>query len=414
MKGGAFMIVKEYIKNFEKLGFGMFVHFGLYSLHGKGEWAYGKSITPEEYEKLFERFSPDEDWAEELVLTAKKAGCKYITLTARHHEGFSLYDTCGLNEYDAPHSPAHRDLVREFVDTCNKYGIIPFFYHTLVDWYEKSYYDNFPEYLKYLRSSVELLCKNYGKIGGFWFDGVWDRKNADWEEDALYSMIRKYQPDAMIINNTGMEAHGSKGNVEIDSVTFERGRPRTLKFEDGEKYVASEMCQIFANYWGYAKRDFNFKSLPNIIEELCECRKYRANYLLNVGPMGNGKLRELDKAMLLTLGEWVDIFSEAIYLPQPTDIIVEGREKEFVLKNGDSYYFFAFDLFMETDADLWNKRRQEEYSYKFSFPEKISSVKWLDSGEDVPFVQEGDSVTLVTAPQRYGEQLVVKIAKIEI
>lgn len=408
------MIVKEYIKRFEELGFGMFVHFGLYSIHAKGEWAYGNNITPEDYAKLFENFSPDGDWAENLVLTAKRAGCRYITLTTRHHEGFSLYDTCGLSEYDALHSPARRDLVAEFVSACNRNGIIPFFYHTLVDWHEKSYREDFPRYLKYLRSSVELLCKNYGKIGGFWFDGVWDKKDADWEEDALYSLIRKYQPDAMIINNTGMEAHGSKGNIEIDSVTFERGRPKTLKFEDDEKYIASEMCQIFANYWGYAKRDFNYKSLPNIIEELCTCRRYRANLLLNVGPMGNGKLRELDKAMMLTLGEWVEINSEALFLPTTTDIVVEAREKEFLLRGDDCYYFFAFDLFMETDAELTKKRRFEDYTYHFELPEKIKEVKWLDNGESVPFSQDENNVTLVTAPQRYGEQLVVRIAKIVV
>ena len=408
------MIVKEYIKRFEELGFGMFVHFGLYSIHAKGEWAYGNNITPEEYSKLIDLFSPDGDWAENLVLTAKRAGCRYITLTTRHHEGFSLYDTCGLSDYDALHSPARRDLVREFVSECNKHGIVPFFYHTLVDWHEKSYREDFPRYLKYLRSSVELLCKNYGKIGGFWFDGTWDKKDADWEEDALYSLIRKYQPDAMIINNTGMSAHGKIGNSEIDSVTFERGRPRTIHFEDGEKHVASEMCQVLGNYWGYAKRDFNFKSLPDIIEDLCTCRRYRANLLLNVGPMGNGKLRELDKAMMLTLGEWVEINSEALFLPTTTDIVVEAREKEFLLRGDDCYYFFAFDLFMETDEELTKKRRFEDYTYHFELPEKIKEVKWLDNGESVPFSQDENNVTLVTAPQRYGEQLVVRIAKIVV
>lgn len=406
------LIIKEYIKKFESLGLGMFVHFGLYSIHAKGEWAYGRSITPEDYAKLFENFSPDEDWAENLVLTAKKAGCKYITLTTRHHEGFSLYDTCGLSDYDAPHSPAGRDLVLEFVNACNKHGIIPFFYHTLVDWHEKSYREDFPKYLKYLRASVELLCKNYGKIGGFWFDGTWDRPDADWEEDELYSLIRKYQPDAMIINNSGMSAHGAKGHHEIDSVTFERGRPRTIHFDEGEKHVASEMCQVLGNYWGYAKRDFNFKSLPDIIEDLCTCRRYRANLLLNVGPMGNGRPRVLERAMMTTLGEWVDIYSEALFLPTPTDVVVEGREKEFLLRGDGCYYFFAFDLFMEGDAELTKKRRFEDYTYRFRLPEKIKEVKWLDNGESVPYTQDGNEVSLVTSPQKYGEQLVVKIAKI--
>ena len=96
-----------------------------------------------EYKKLMETFTAEDFDAEEMVLIAKKAGCKYITLTTRHHEGFSLYDTCGLNEFDAPHSPCGRDLVREFVDACNKHGIVPFFYHTTLDWYNKDFDEDF-------------------------------------------------------------------------------------------------------------------------------------------------------------------------------------------------------------------------------------------------------------------------------
>ena len=143
------MIVKQYIKDFEKLGFGMFVHFGLYSCIGMGEWAKkSRSIPWEEYLKTLDSFCPKEDWARELVRAAKGAGCKYITLTTRHHDGFSLYDTCGLNEYDAPHV-CGRDLVKEFVDACNAQGIIPFFYHTLLDWHEESYQTDFQAYLVY-------------------------------------------------------------------------------------------------------------------------------------------------------------------------------------------------------------------------------------------------------------------------
>lgn len=408
------MIIKNYIKEFEKLGLGMFVHFGLYSIHGKGEWAHGRNISPEDYEKLFDQFCPDPDWAEDLVLTAKNAGCKYITLTTRHHDGFSLYDTCGLNEYDAPHTPAKRDLIREFTDACNKYGIVPFFYHTLLDWREKSYKENFPEYLKYLRASVEILCKNYGKIGGLWFDGMWNKKDADWEEDALYSLIRKYQPEAMIINNTGLSALGEAGHIELDSVTFERGRPFPINQEGAPKYLASEMCQIFANHWGYAKRDFNFKSLAEIIEDFCNCRKYGSNFLINVGPMGNGKLRELDRAMLNALGEWTDIYSEALYLPRPANISVDGKEKEFLLKGDGCYYFFAYDLPMVGNVNVELAKADPQYNNTFRLPEKVKSVYWLDNRQDLNFVQEGDLVTLTTVPQLYGEQLVVKIAKIEV
>lgn len=408
------MIIEKRIKNFEKLGFGMFVHFGLYSVHGKGEWAYNINITPKDYEKLFYSFSPDKDWAKNLVSAAKGAGCKYITITTRHHDGFSLYDTCGLNEYDAPHSAAGRDLIREFVDECNKEEIVPFFYHTLLDWHEKSYKENFPKYLEYLRASVEILCKNYGKIGGLWFDGMWDKKDENWEEDELYSLIRKYQPDAMIINNTGLSARGELGHIELDSVTFERGRPRPINLDDSPKYIASEMCQIFGNYWGYAKRDFNFKSLIEIIEDFCICRRYGANYLLNIGPMGNGQLRPLDKAMLGALGEWVDIYKEALYLPRPAKIEIENKEKNFLLKGNGCYYFFAYDLEVSANINVELAKEKLDRNNVFTFNEKIKSIKWLDNGEDVVFTQDGEKVTIINVPQLYGEHYVVRIAKIEI
>ena len=408
------MIIEQRIKDFENLGFGMFVHFGLYSVHGKGEWAYNINITPKDYEKLFYEFCPDSDWAKNLVSAAKEAGCRYITITTRHHDGFSLYDTCGLNEYDAPHSAAHRDLIREFVDECNAQGVIPFFYHTLLDWHEKSYRENFPEYLKYLRASVEILCKNYGKIGGIWFDGMWDKKEENWEEDALYSLIRKYQPNAMIINNTGLSARGELGHIELDSVTFERGRPHPINLEDSPKYIASEMCQIFGNYWGYAKRDFSFKSMREIIEDFCVCRRYGANYLLNIGPMGNGQLRPLDRAMLGALGEWAEIYSDALYLPRPSGIEIENKEKNFILKGDNCYYFFAHNLEVSGNVNVELAIGNPDHNNEFKLSEKIKSVKWVDNGEDVMFSQDGENVKIITTPQLYGENLVVRIAKIEI
>ena len=167
------MIVKQYVKEFEKLGFGMFVHFGIYSQLANGEWVQSlHGIPAEEYQKLKDTFCPDVNWAKDLAKTAKQAGCKYINITTRHHDGFSLFDTCGLSSYDAPHSACGRDLIREFVDACHAEGVIPFFYHTLMDWYHPDYEGNFPKYLQYLRASVEILCKNYGKIGGIWFDGT--------------------------------------------------------------------------------------------------------------------------------------------------------------------------------------------------------------------------------------------------
>lgn len=407
------MIIKKYIQDFEKLGLGMFVHFGLYSVLGKGEWAKScLNIPDEEYLGLPGKFNPGPDWARELAGTARRAGCKYITLTTRHHDGFSLYDTCGLNEYDAPHSACGRDLVREFVDACREQEIIPFFYHTLLDWHEESYRTDFPEYLKYLRASVEILCKNYGKIGGIWFDGMWDKPGADWEEDALYGMIRHFQPEAMIINNTGLSARGTLGHIELDSVTFERGKPQPLNFEGVPKYVASEMCEIFADHWGYAREDLAYRSPAQMICELAECRKYGSNMLLNVGPVGDGSLRPMDAAMLGIVGEWVGYYEEAIRAPRPVNIQVRNKEEDFLLKDGQNYYLFCFHLPMRADANV-AQNEEADFSDLFELSEQIRAISWMDNGEAVDFEQEGSSVTVHTVPYCYGRNLVVRVAKIE-
>lgn len=407
------MIVETRIKEFEKLGFGMFVHFGLYSVIGKGEWAkHSLQIPWEEYLKTADSFSPKADWAEELVLTAKDAGCRYITLTTRHHDGFSLYDTCGLNAYDAPHV-CGRDLVREFVDACNRHGIIPFFYHTLLDWHEESYNTNFKEYLKYLRKSVEILCRNYGKIGGIWFDGKWNKPTEDWEEDLLYGMIRSYQPDTMLINNTGLSNRGELGHIELDSVTFERGRPKPINLKCSPKYIASEMCETFASHWGYAENDFNFKPTGHLINSFAVCRRYRSNFLFNVGPKADGSLRTIDKGALEVLGQWSRLNDEALHIPQPTDIGIRGKPDSFILRGDNAYYLFVTDLSMNGDENV-AINQETDYNNDFSLEEKIKSVRWLDSGEALSFTQKDGVVNVQAKPFCYGQDLVVRIAKIEV
>lgn len=407
------MKIEQRILDFEKAGFGLFVHFGIYSRLGKGEWAKDHfNMTWEEYLPLFDGFAPEHNWAEKLAEAAADAGCKYITLTARHHDGFSLFDTCGLNAYDSVHS-CGRDLCREFVDACRNHGILPFFYHTLLDWHEKSYRTDFKAYLKYLRKSVELLCTNYGKIGGIWFDGMWEQPDADWEEDALYSLIRKHQPDAIIINNTGMDKRGALGHIELDSITFERGRPEPRNFEGAPKYIASEMCEIFADHWGYAENDLNYRSVAEIIETLAYCRRYGSNLLLNVGPMGDGNLRLIDRAMLELIGKWVKIHHTALYEPHPTDIVIENKPKDFILQNGDTYYLFVHDLKMMANINV-AMRAVMDLDERFVFDKEITSVRWLDNGKPLEYSQENGKTLIHTEPFKYGENYVVRIAEIKV
>ena len=146
---------------------------------GRVDPAPGK-IPQDEYEKLVDTFTAEDFDARASPGLAKEAGMRYITITARHHDGFSLYDTRGLSEFDAPHSPAKRDLIAEFVEGCRAEGIVPFFYHTTLDWRWKTQEIDeakFEEYLDYLHASVELLCTQYGPIGGLWFDGNWSARD---------------------------------------------------------------------------------------------------------------------------------------------------------------------------------------------------------------------------------------------
>ena len=398
------------VEQFEKMGFGMFVHWGLYSQLGMGEWTYYlHKRDMNEYKKLKDTFTAKDFNAEELVLTAKKAGCKYITLTTRHHEGFSLYDTCGLTDFDAVHAPCGRDLIREFVDACRKYDIVPFFYHTTLDWYNEDYKKDFDTYLEYLRKSVEILCKNYGKIGGFWFDGNWNKPNADWKLDELYGTIRKYQPEAMIINNTGLSARGEVCHPEIDSVTFEQGRPTPMNREGMKKYLSAEMCYTLNDHWGVGYGDFNYKSPKELIECLCDCRKVGANLLLNIGPGPQGNIIPMQKELLSIIGDWMNIFGEAIYEGKPYDSHSIG--KNFILKGDGCLYMFCYDLGI---AGMENVTVGNRYAGIYSFSgikDKIKSVEWLDNKEKLDFTQSGDNLMVNFTGTPYGTSYCVRVAK---
>ena len=399
------MAVKfKYIEEFERLGFGLFIHFGLYSVEGKGEWYQSTHNVPQEkYLQLVDRFKVKKTWAKELVQQAKKTGCKYITITTRHHDGFSLYDTCGLNEFDAPHSPTGRDLIREFVDECRKADIVPFFYHTLLDWWHKDFNENFPEYLKYLRKSVEILCKNYGKIGGIWFDGMWSKRGADWEEDALYSMIRKYQPEAMIINNTGLSALGEVGHYELDSVTFERGNPAFI--DQSTKYRAGEMCQVLNDHWGYAAEDCNYKSMRELIGNLVDCRRFNCNFLLNTGLKGNGSVNEMDRAILTEIGKWVKANKGFIYGAYAADIQADNA---CVLTDGKYYYAAIYDVPMSASVNVALGGKIKEVTIHTD--RKIKNARWLDTGERI----KAKKNTFIATPFLYGSSKAVRIARFEL
>jgi len=401
---------KQYILDFEKLGFGMFVHFGLYSAIGLGEWrADTQPIEEAEYKALAKEFCPDS--MEDIVLTAKSAGAKYVTLTTKHHDGFALFDTHGLTDFDITHSGAGRDLVEEFVVACRKHDIVPILYYATFEWWNRDFDDNFDKYLEYLRKNVEILCTQYGKIGGLWFDGNWRKKGADWKETELYATIRKYQPEAIIVNNTGLGGQGKTGNPEIDCVTFERGRATPINRENAEKYITGEVCDSVNMHWGLAK-DLNYKSTKRLIEELCECRKVGANFLLNVGPNAKGQVPLMPKAIMQVIGEWMDMFGEAIYDGKPFWYRSECRN--FALRSADYVYLFCFDLCRKGSANVvYMQGGEGEFAFE-DFPCKVEDVHWMDNEERLNFRYEKDALIVDFTGFEYGIDYCVRVAKAKI
>lgn len=406
------------IERFERLAYGMFIHWGAYSQLGRGEWVMNREQIPvAEYTKLKDTFTAADFDGRAIARIAKNAGMTYVTLTTRHHDGFSLYDTRGLSDFDAPHSAAGRDLIAEFAEGCRAEGIVPFFYHTTLDWrWQSQSCDEarFNEYLDFLHQSVEVLCTHYGPIGGLWFDGDWSRRTADWKHDRLYSTIRRLQPEAMIINNTGIGNEGKVSHPDVDSVTFEQSMPKALDRRGHAKYIAGEMCQTMNSHWGIGANDYSFKSPANIIENLAGCRKVGANYLLNVGPTATGAIPDYEAAALAVAGRWAARNAVPVYTGKPTGIACQGRD--FILAADGKLYWFVHDLRIAGHGQVTVSVGGAGPRAAQGLNQPIRHVRWLDNGETLAFAQNPAAgvATVNFTGYPYGTNLVVRVAEIEL
>ncbi len=403
------------VARFERMAFGLFVHWGLYSQLARGEWVkHNQAIPTVEYMRLMEGFTAREFSGRDLARVARRSGMRYVTLTTRHHDGFSLYDTQGLSPYDVTHTPAGRDLVADFVGGCRAEGIVPMLYCTTLDWSDERFDQDWKAYQQYLRSSIELLCTRYGEIGGFWFDGNWSKPEADWELDALYGLIRRHQADALILNNTGLEHGGALGHPEVDSVTFERGRPRPLDRRGHPKYVAGEMCHTFNFHWGLAASDFNYLAPGHVIETLCACRGAGANLLMNVGPTAEGAIPAYERAALARVGDWLALhggMEGPLYLGRPTRVV--GEERDFALELEGSLVLFVFDLTPTADSRVGLSCRGPGPRAFRGVPERFVRARWMDNGEELKVERDGERCVLNATAYPYGTNTVVRLARLE-
>jgi len=324
---------------FQDSKFGMFVHWGVYSILGEGEWVmHNKKMTVEEYEKLPSLFNPTEYDPSEWVNIAKNAGMKYITFTSKHHDGFAMYDS-KVSDWDiVDRTPYKKDVLKMLADECKKQNIRLFIYYSHLDWHHPDYYPrgrtgqfsgrlnngDFNKYLEYMNAQIAELCSgHYGKIGGIWFDGWWDQQlkrpgepvkktQVDWKLEKTYNLIHELQPQALIGNNHHVAPFPGE-----DFQMYEKDLPgqNTTGFS-GDAEIGSlplETCETMNDSWGYNKTDMNFKSTTTLIRYLVRAAGLDANFLLNVGPMPNGKIQTEFIERLNEIGKWMAKYGDSIY-----------------------------------------------------------------------------------------------------
>jgi alpha-L-fucosidase len=320
----------ENLKNrawFQDAKFGLFVHWGVYSVMGDGEWLMqNQRIDKKTYDKLPAFFNPIDFDPVEWVSMIKAAGMKYITITSRHHDGFSMFDTKQTDWNIISRTPYKRDILKMLADECFRQNIKLFFYYSHLDWYQNDYYPrgrtghysgrpesgDWNQYLDFVNAQLSELLSNYGEISGIWFDGWWDKTDADWQLEKTYNLIHRLQPQCLIGNN-----HHQPPKPGEDFQMFEKDLPgkNTIGFS-GESEIGMlplETCETINNSWGFNLLDKNLKSVRTLVQYLVKAAGNNANFLLNVGPMPNGKIQPEFKASLSEIGRWLNKNGETIY-----------------------------------------------------------------------------------------------------
>lgn len=324
-------------QRFEENRFGVFLHWGIYSMFAQGEWYLNKGINAQEYAKAAGGFYPASFDAREWVKAIKASGAKYICFTSRHHDGFSMYDT-KVSDYDIiDASPFKRDIIAELSQACKEEGIDFNLYYSLIDWTREDYpagrtgrntgkrHDlaDYDSYLKFMKDQLSELLKNYDNIGAIWFDGLWDHDSDavpfDWKMRDLYDHIHQIKPSCLIGNNhhiTPLEGE--------DFQMFERDLPgeNTTGWADDQTISALplEMCQTMNGMWGYKVEDQRYKSVETLVRLIVRAASKGSNLLLNVGPQPDGNLPATALDRLAGIGEWMSKYGESVYGTRQTGI----------------------------------------------------------------------------------------------
>jgi alpha-L-fucosidase len=346
---------------FQDARFGMFVHWGVYSVLGDGEWVMNnKKIPVADYEKLPALFNPTEFDAKEWVALAKAAGMKYITITSKHHDGFAMFDS-KVSDYNiVARTPYKKDVLKALAEECRRQGLKLFFYHSQLDWHHPDYFPRgrtgqdaarpdqgtWQRYLDYMNAQLRELLTNYGDVAGIWFDGWWDKPAADWQLDRTYALIHQLQPQALIGSN-----HHRRPNPGEDFQMFEKDLPggRTAEFNQDSEIgdLPLETCETMNGAWGFNITDRRYKSTRDLIRYLVRAAGSNANFLLNVGPMPNGRIQPEFVTRLREVGDWMSKNGESVYGTRGGPIAPHAWG--VTTRKGERVYVHVFD---SPDASL--------------------------------------------------------------
>jgi len=382
--------------------FGMFIHWGAYSQLGAGEWIMQtRNIRIGEYEWLASAFDPVGFDARAWVEVARAAGMRYITITARHHDGFSMFDTDATGYDIVDWARFGRDPMAELAEACREAGIELFFYYSQLDWHHPDYYPrgttgqgtgrpeggDWTAYLDFMDRQLEELLTRYGPIGGIWFDGMWDKPDAEWRLDRTYAMIHRLQPGALIIPN-----HHQEPRPGEDVQTFEQDLPgsNTAGWNTAEiGGLPLETSLTMNGSWGFNLTDRNWKSTRQLIHYLVRAAGADANLLLNVGPRPDGTLQPEAVERLRAMGAWLETHGEAVYGTRGGP--VPPRDWGVTTRRGNTVYVHVLDW---ADPGLTLP----------ALPGRVRSARTLVGGEPVAFRQDEAGVTL-TLPARDADAM---------
>jgi len=366
--------------------FGMFIHWGLYSVLGRHEWAMEEEGIPvAEYEQLAKRFQPAPNAARAWAKLAKAAGQKYMVMTSKHHEGFCNFDTKFTN-YCAPKQGPGRDLVHEYIEAARAEGLRFGFYYSLMDWHhpDGARCATDPEarkrFVEYTHGLVRELMTNYGKVDVLWYDVDWPLNADQWESERMNKMVFGLQPDIIVNNRNGLPGDFSTPEQEIVA-------------EKGTR--AWESCMTLNDSWGYQRADDNWKNPKTVIRNLVSCSRDDGNYLLNIGPKPDGSIPEGSVRVLTEVGQWMTRNGESI---RTTDRCqVHASEFAGFTRRGNTLYMHVH--FWPGDTIALG-----------GLMTKVTSARLLASGQSVKFEQERFRVRFTGLPADAPDHPVTTIA----